>query len=114
MAGLLRTAATAAMYSTRLTSARPPQMQRLLRKVPLSRLNGAKPARAAICLRLSSPSSGRWASRVLDNSADARYGSQRLITFAPDGSVTNHATEFVIEAAEPLLQPADVLLDAAV
>jgi hypothetical protein len=61
MTGWLRTPASVAMYRTRLTSARPPQMQRLPRRLPLSRLKGAKPAKAAICLRLSSPAraSGR-------------------------------------------------------
>jgi hypothetical protein len=59
MAGLARMAATVAMYSTRLTCARPPQMQRLPRKVPLSRLKGARPARAATCLRVRVPNSGR-------------------------------------------------------
>src|SRR5229473_1735583 len=65
MAGLLRTPATVAIYRTRRTWARPPQIQRLPRIFPLSRLNGARPASAAICLRLSIPSSGNCASRVL-------------------------------------------------
>ena len=42
-------------------------MQRLPRRLPLSRLNGAKPAKAAICLRLSAPNSGRCAIRMLDS-----------------------------------------------
>src|SRR5229473_3848832 len=67
MAGLLRTPATVAIYRTRRTCARPPQIQRLPRIFPLSRLNGARPASAAICLRLSIPSSGNCASRVLES-----------------------------------------------
>src|SRR5713226_3531425 len=67
MTGLERTAATTAIYRTRRTWARPPQIQRLPCKLPLSRLNGASPARAAICLRLSAPSSGKCASRVLES-----------------------------------------------
>ena len=42
------------------------------------------------------------------------YGSQQLITFAPDGSVTNHGAQFVIEAGEPLFQSTDMLIDAAI
>ena len=41
------------------TGARPPQMTRLPRSVPLSRARGATPTSAAICLRVSCPSSGR-------------------------------------------------------
>jgi hypothetical protein len=44
--------ARVAIYRTRRTSARPPQMQRLPRSIPLSWLNDARPASAAICLRL--------------------------------------------------------------
>ena len=46
--------------------------------------------------------------------ADTGNGSQQLITFTPYGSVTNHGGEFLIEAGEPLFQPADVLVDAAI
>src|SRR5205823_1261879 len=64
MRGLQRQAASAAMYSGLRTEARPPRMARLPRSVPESRLNGAKPTRAAICWRLSLPSSGSSAMSV--------------------------------------------------
>ena len=48
----------AAMYSAALTSALPPKIVRFPRYLPLSRLNGARPAKALIFFRLSCPSSG--------------------------------------------------------
>jgi hypothetical protein len=53
-----------AIYKTQRTSARPPFVLRLPRLLPLSLLNGAVPTRAAICLRLQTPSSGRVAINV--------------------------------------------------
>ena len=49
--GLHRIAATVDMYSTQRTSARPPQMTRLPRCLPLSLARGARPASAAMPLR---------------------------------------------------------------
>jgi hypothetical protein len=57
------------MYSVARSALRPPHMLRLPRNVPLSRLKGATPTKAAICLRLSSPSSGSSARRLRDNTA---------------------------------------------
>ena len=62
--GVRRVAVSAAMESARRTWARPPQQRRRPRRVPLSRLNGATPTRAAICWREQAPSSGKSASRV--------------------------------------------------
>src|SRR5216683_1715763 len=102
MVGLLRTPATVAIYRTRRTCARPPQMQRLPRSFPLSRLNGARPARAAICLRLSIPSSGNCASRVLESTLPTpgteRSNSSRWVVTAirtvstDDAYVNGHVT----------------------
>ena len=64
MTGLQRVAVNAPMYREVRTLARPPQTVRLPLIVPLSRLKGATPTRAAICLRFSVPSSGRYARRV--------------------------------------------------
>ena len=49
------------------TRARPPQIVRLPRSLPLSRLKGATPTRAAIARRFSRPSSGSWASSVSES-----------------------------------------------
>jgi hypothetical protein len=64
MAGLNLREATAAIYNKQWTLRRPPHIVLLPRMLPLSRLNGASPARAATCLRLSVPSSGRYAMRA--------------------------------------------------
>ena len=64
MAGLERTAERVARYSPARTGARPPQQARVPRKVPLSRLKGATPTRAAMAFRSSVPSSGSSRMRV--------------------------------------------------
>src|SRR2546426_8983447 len=46
------------MYNTVRTCARPPQMVRRPRRVPLSQFSGATPTKAAICCRVSVPNSG--------------------------------------------------------
>jgi len=46
------------------TWGRPPQIVRLPRQLPLSRLSGATPTGAAISLCVSTPSSGSWATMV--------------------------------------------------
>ena len=51
MTGLWRLATNAPMYRTARTRARPPQTVRFPRRVPLSRLKGATPTKAAICRR---------------------------------------------------------------
>src|SRR3954451_605075 len=53
-----RAAATAAMYRQARNAARPAQIVRRPRILPLSRLNGATPTRAATCRRVREPSSG--------------------------------------------------------
>src|ERR1039457_1463898 len=62
--GLKREALSAAMDNARRTSPRPPRMERLPRKAPLSRLNGASPARAATSFLDNVPSSGMAASKA--------------------------------------------------
>src|SRR6266481_7394070 len=115
MTGLERTAATTAIYRTRRTWARPPQIQRLPRKLPLSRLKGASPTSAAICLRLSAPSSGKCASRVVESTFPTPGTEpEQLVALAPDRGLADQTGEFVVEPGEPLFQPADVLINAFV
>src|SRR5271155_3564337 len=106
MVGLLRTPATVAIYRTRRTWARPPQIQRLPRILPLSRLNGARPASAAICLRLSVPSSGSCASSVLESTLPTPgHRTQQLVALAPQGSIADQLAEFIVEHRESFFQP---------
>ena len=74
MAGLKRLAVSAPMYRAARTRARPPQTVRLPRRVPLSRLKGATPTRAAICRRSSVPNSGRQAGIVIGGVKVCRAG----------------------------------------
>ena len=64
MTELKRVATRVAMYRAARTDALPPQTERLPRKAPLSRLMGATPTSAAICLRSRAPNSGSSAKSV--------------------------------------------------
>jgi hypothetical protein len=86
-AGLLRAPATVAIYRTRRTWARPPQIQRLPRMLPLSRLKDARPASAAICLRFEHAQFGQLGQQ------SAR---EHLTGSAHRGSVTNFVFEPVV------------------
>ena len=61
---LYRTATSVLMYKAARTWARPPHVVRVPRRVPLSRLNGATPTRAAMRWRLKAPNSGRSSTSV--------------------------------------------------
>ena len=58
-----------AIYKTARISDRPPHVRRLPRYFPLSQFIGATPTSAAIDRRLSLPSSGRLASKDVDNTS---------------------------------------------
>lgn len=80
-------------------------MQRLPRALALPRLNGAKPANAATCLGLSLPSSGRWASRVCDNTLPTPGTEQQVAEFAAERGITDQSVRFIIETAQTLFSP---------
>lgn len=69
MTGLKRIAVIIAIYKTARTSERPPQVRRFPRYFPLSQFIGATPTSAAIDRRSSFPSSGRLASKDVDNTS---------------------------------------------
>ncbi len=64
IAELQRVAVSVAMNKVARNAARPPRMCRCPRYLPLSWLNGARPANDAISVRLSWPSSGSSATSV--------------------------------------------------
>lgn len=66
MMELYRVATKVAMYKAARTLARPPHILRLPRMSPLSRLNGARPTKAAMFRRSRLPSSERSAMSVID------------------------------------------------
>lgn len=72
-----RTAVRVAMYRALRTAARPPAMALLPRIRPESRLTGATPTRAAMRRWSRWPSSGRSASNVRGDAADASPGCAR-------------------------------------
>jgi hypothetical protein len=63
--GLKRVATIAAIESTARIYARPPPTERVPRQLPQFRFSGAPPTRAALCVLVNVPSSGRFASRVV-------------------------------------------------
>ena len=67
MTGWLRTPASVAMYRTRLTSARPPQMQRLPRQATAVAVKRRQASQGGNLLAIEFPSSGKRASKILDN-----------------------------------------------
>jgi hypothetical protein len=101
------------MESAVRTCRRPPQMARVPRQVPLSRVSGARPTRAATCWPEPWPSAGRWASKVgeqgkRDGRPDARHTAQELVAFAPQRAGAQGLVQLPIQLLESLLQPGDV------
>jgi hypothetical protein len=79
--------------------------------LPLSRLNGARPASAAVehsKFRQLREQSTR------ERHGDAEHRTQQLAAIAPQGSITEQLAEFIVEARKAFFQPPDVLIDAAV
>src|SRR5258705_11668963 len=115
MTGLLRTPATVAMYRTRRTWARPPQIQRLPRSFPLSRLNGARLGQCGDLLAVEHAKFRQLREQsTREHLADAGHRTQQLVALAPQGSIADQLAEFIVETRKSLFQPADVLIDATV
>src|SRR6516165_10832167 len=70
--------------------------------LPLSKSYGARPTRAAICLRLIFPSSGNRAMSV--KGADAWHGGQQLIALSGSTIGGNHLGQALVEEADIGLQ----------
>ena len=82
--------------------------------LPLSRLNGARPASAAICLRLSVPSSGNCASSVLESTLPTPGTERSNSSRSRHKGVLRKFAEFIVEHRKSFFQPSDVLIDATV
>ena len=70
------------MYKTARTVPRPPQMQRRPRCMPLSRLSGATPTRAASCFLPRVPSSGTSERRVRERTLPTPVTLRRSLSFS--------------------------------
>ena len=113
MRGLKWLATNAPMYRAARTRARPPQTVRLPRSVPLSRLKGATPTRAAISRRSNVPSSGRWArTGEGETFPDSGNTAQQVILLSPYGTLTESLTQALVQIVQLLLEPCNVSLDA--
>lgn len=104
-------AAIVAMYSTRLTWARPRQMSGVPRKIPLSRLKRRLTGKggnlfAGQCsqFRQMSNQSHR------QHRSNPRHRPKQLVVLAPDRRRTDQIREFIVEE---LFKPTDVLIDAS-
>src|SRR5882724_97452 len=97
-----------AMYRTRRTGARPPVTMRRPRSVPLSRLNGATPTRAAILRRVSRPSSGRSAMRVNAVTGPIPGTERRRSSASRQPGLERIVSCIGIDLPEGAFEPADV------
>ena len=112
MRGLRRIAVRVAMNRTRRTEPRPPRIMRRPRSVPLSRLNGARPTRAAMRRRSNRPSSGSSAISVkavigpTPGTEVSRFSVSRQA-----GVARMVVVEIRLEVLEGALQPREVGVD---
>ncbi len=107
--GLWRTPTRAAMESAVRTCRRPPQMARLPRHVPLSRLSGRQPHQHGDILDGALTQFrpvGEYRQR--DRGADPGHTAQQLLPFAPQRARAQQLVQFPIQLLERLLQPGDV------
>jgi hypothetical protein len=91
-------------------------MARFPRILPLSRLNGATPTRAAAWRRVSEPSSGSSAKsvRALTHRPDARHRAQQLLLGPPDGALMHGPVQLALDLGQGFRQPAEVGVDPGV
>src|SRR3712207_2250771 len=117
MAGLRRMAGRVGLYSAARTLARPPITMRRPRRVPLSRLTGAMPARLAMRRRSRVPSSGLIAPRSTGDQraggglADAGHGGEQVLARAPGRRGAHGVVEVGSAPAAHLHQPSEMQVD---
>ena len=109
MTGLHRLATNAPMYRTARTRARPPQTVRLPRRVPLSRLKGATPTRAAV-QRAQLRQVGQEGEReLLSNAGD---GAQEVVLLPPHWTLAQSLPQPLVQVVQLPLKPCNVSLNA--
>src|SRR5829696_1839251 len=92
---------------------RPPYMLRCPRSLPLSKSYGARPTRAAICLRLMRPSSGSRAMRVKASTGPTPGIEVRRVTPREIGLGGDRLGEALLEEADIGLDPRQTALGKA-
>src|SRR3954452_21387808 len=111
------------MYRQARRVALPPPTVRLPRILPLSRLNGATPTRAAAWRRVSEPSSGSSASSVRALTGPTPGTERRSISLArpqqllpgpPDRALPHRPVQVPLDPGQRLLEPAQVGVDRLV
>lgn len=101
-------AARVAMASAARTAARPPQIVWRPRRVPLSRVSGAPPTRAASCLRFRRPRSGNSASRgAAEPGAEAQASGQAVLLCPPEGTLPDRLIQIADHPFPCWGQPGD-------
>lgn len=105
MAALQRVAVTVAMYRAERTGARPPQIRRLPRRVPLSQLNGHTPTKALMPWRFSVPSSGRLAIRVRVLTGPMPGTLFKRSSFSRHTALADALAQLAVYPGESALQP---------
>ena len=111
--GLCRIATIAPMNSAVRTDARPPPMKLLPFHWPDWRVKGARPASAAICLRLERAKFRQVGDeRARDDRPNAGHGGQQVLLLAPGRRTAHAIADLGVEFGEFLLQHADHPPDA--
>src|SRR5438094_8722375 len=97
------------MYRQARRVALPPPTVRLPRILPLSRLNGATPTRAAAWRRVREPSSGNSASSVRALTGPTPGTERSSSSLArQERALPDRPVEVALDPGQPLLQPAQV------
>src|SRR4051794_38108264 len=103
------------MYRQARRAALPPQIARLPRILPLSRLNGATPTRAAAWRRVSEPSKGLLGQQgARAHRPDARHRARQLLLGPPGRALPDRPVEVALDPGQRLLEPAQVGVDPLV
>src|SRR5450756_1770648 len=100
---LYRLAESEAMYRALRTLARPPQIERLPRFLPLSQLKGATPTSEAIFLRSRCPNSGNSANRVVAVTGPTPGTERRRFSFSRHTTLLLSCLLYTSDAADDLL-----------
>lgn len=102
-----------ALYKTWRTAARPPQIERLPRCLPLSHASGATPTSLAIARRSSVPQFGHLREHGRARCvAHARNALQQLVLDAPCLALAQPRGQIGVDLLDALVEPSDVLLQA--
>jgi hypothetical protein len=80
--------------------------------VPLSRLSGATPTSAAICLFVKIPNSGKFSSTVVVSTGQTPGTAQQVVFLSPDRTVLDRLREIRVGMGPLSLEPGNMRAEA--